>query len=273
MKYAGSMGLPIRFMRRFFRGLPESAYVTAVILLCFGVTYRLWNQLSTMLGPDPAANGKLMWEIVRNEWVPRIEELTNMRIRIRGEHNVDPSRRYVVVTNHTSTLDIFAVAKAVPWGMYVAKSEIVRDRYPVISHALLRCGQVVVDRNDTAQAIRAVNEGVRRLPQASPIFFAEGTRSPDGHIRPFKKGPFRTAIDNDLPVLPIVISGSHRALPKGTLIGLKRFSDVVVECLPPIETKTLGPAELGYLTDLVQSQVMQAYYSNPLNPRKPASLA
>ena len=272
MTYLGAIRFPVRVVWRFFTGLPESAHVTVVLVRSFWLTYRLWKGLSAKLGPDPALNGKLMWETARNAWVPRLEEFAGLRIRVRGAEHFDPGRRYLVVSNHTSTLDILAAAKAVPWGMFVVKSEIVKNRFPVIAKAVSRCGQVIIDRSDTARAVQAINDGIRAFPQASPVFFAEGTRSIDGHMSRFKKGAFRTAIGNDLPVLPIVVSGTHRALPKGTLLGLKRFSDVLVECLPPVETETLGPDQVEYLRGLVRSRMVEAYYSNPLNPPKPESL-
>lgn len=266
MRYIGAIRFPFRVLWRFFTGLPESAYVTVVVLRSFGLTYRLWGGLSRKIGTDRALNGKLMWETAQNEWVPQLEEFVGLHIRVQGAEHFDPSRRYVVVANHTSTLDTFAAAKAVPWGMFVVKSEIVKYHFPVIGQAVQRCGQVIVDRSDSAQAAQAINEGIRACPQASPVFFAEGTRSVDGHIGRFRKGAFRAAIENKLPILPIVISGTHRALPKGSLLGLKRFSGVVVECLPAIETEALGLSQLEDLRDSVRSRMVEAYYKSPLNP-------
>ena len=49
------------------------------------------------------------------------------------------------------------------------------------------------------------------------MVFAEGTRSPDGRLLPFKKGGFILAIQAGVPVVPVAILGGHELLPKGSL--------------------------------------------------------
>ena len=57
----------------------------------------------------------------------------------------------------------------------------------------------------------------RLAPGAGLLFFAEGSRSPDGRIGPFKKGAFYTALETGFQILPVTVNGSRRILPKGSL--------------------------------------------------------
>jgi 1-acyl-sn-glycerol-3-phosphate acyltransferase len=49
------------------------------------------------------------------------------------------------------------------------------------------------------------------------MFFAEGTRSPDGRLGEFKKGGFAVALENKFPILPVTVNGSRKVLPKGSV--------------------------------------------------------
>src|SRR2546422_378489 len=51
----------------------------------------------------------------------------------------------------------------------------------------------------------------------SVVVFAEGTRSPDGHLLPFKKGGFILAMKAGVPIVPVSIHGGYQVLPKGSL--------------------------------------------------------
>ena len=78
---------------------------------------------------------------------------------------------------------------------------------------------------------------------ASILFFPEGTRSPDGRLRPFKIGAFRTAVDEGLPVLPILLRGTEHLHRKGQLdLSLDTSREVEIEFLPLMRPP---PPELG----------------------------
>jgi 1-acyl-sn-glycerol-3-phosphate acyltransferase len=267
MWYIGAIRFPLRVFRRFVTDYPESAHVAKAVLKSFLHTYKVWRGLAPKLGSDFDHNGKLFWKTARSEWAPRIEECGQLKIVVIGSTDIDWDRRYVVAVNHASTLDTIAVVKAVPDGVFVAKSNVVRSRYPVIGTAVRKGGQLIIERGDTAQAIHAINEGMRKRPRASPIFFVEGTRSPDGRIAAFKKGAFRLAIDHGLAILPIVISGSHNALPKGTLMGLRRGSTIYVRCLEPIETRGMTGDDIPGLMEHTRNLRMDVYYGYSCNPR------
>ena len=72
-------------------------------------------------------------------------------------------------------------------------------------------------------------------PRASPVlFFPEGTRSRDGELGDFKIGAFDLAVEHGVPLIPVAVHGTGRALPKHGMI-LREHVDAHVEVLPPME--------------------------------------
>lgn len=126
-----------------------------------------------------------------------------------------PARTAIYVANHQSNFDVPLIFSEVPRHIrFVAKAELYR--IPVLGSAIRAIGNIKVDRRGSekdretmAQAVQSVRERV------SILFFAEGTRSEDGVLRPFKKGAFILALQAGVPIVPLAISGTRHILPKG----------------------------------------------------------
>ena len=87
-------------------------------------------------------------------------------------------------------------------------------------------------KREAAQAsVLAAGEALRS--GLNILVFPEGTRSKDGRLLTFKKGPFFLAMENGAPVVPVAVSGTERMMHKGSVAiapGVAR-----VQVLPPIE--------------------------------------
>ena len=178
------------------------------------------------------------------------------RLEVHGTENIEPGACYVIVVNHESTWDPPAVVAALPQLMirFVAKRQLMR--VPVLGHALRRTGNVAVVRTETLGDIRRIREAMdRRDPDVSILFFAEGTRSADGALRPFKKGAFTTALAYGLPILPVALAGTYAIMPKGTLRLEPRT--VVVEVGEAIATDTLKLEDRFSLRDQTHAALVQ----------------
>ena len=90
---------------------------------------------------------------------------------------------------------------------------------------------------------------VRRRPDVSVLFFAEGTRSRDGALHPFKMGAFATALAARLPILPVAIAGTYAIWPKG-ILRLRR-GPVVLAIGEPISVEGLAFDDRAALRDQV----------------------
>src|SRR4030065_544341 len=85
---------------------------------------------------------------------------------------------------------------------FLAKKELYK--IPLFGSTLRAVGMVETDRQAGAAAHEDINRQVARVITMgrSLLIYPEGTRSRDAELHDFKKGPFRIAIENGMPVLP-----------------------------------------------------------------------
>jgi 1-acyl-sn-glycerol-3-phosphate acyltransferase len=181
-----------------------------------------------------------------------------VRRHIEGVDNVDRSRSYVFVSNHLSNFDPPLHIAEVPVPIrFLAKKELFR--VPVLGRAMLSIGMIRTDRQAHASAHRAINEQVALAIERgrSLIIYPEGTRSRDGELHGFKKGAFRIAIDNQLPVLPITIAGGDRAWKPGSKLAHGGHIRMVFH--EPIETTGMTRDDIDALRNRVHALIGDTY--------------
>jgi len=201
------------------------ASVVALDTLLFGTL--------AILGCLVIPNGNaLIW--CARPWAAVILGVCATRVRVTGAARIPTGRAAVYVTNHQSLFDVLALVRALP-GQYriIAKKELFS--IPVFGWALALAGFIKIDRADRDKAFRSLEVAARRLQRGlSVVVFAEGTRSPDGRLLPFKKGGFVLAIQSGCPIVPISLSGSRAIMPRSSLDIRPGAIDVVFG--QPIET-------------------------------------
>jgi len=161
-----------------------------------------------------------------------------VRFTIEGLHNVDPTQRYVVVANHLSMFDIPMLFLTIPLhGRFLSKKEVFK--VPLVGRAMRTIGIIEIDRSSGQSSRQAINKGVQIAAERgySLIVFPEGTRSQDGNLLPFKKGAFRIAIDNGLPILPVVLEGTDRVSRPGSKLFFPGEASATI--LEPIVTSNM----------------------------------
>lgn len=137
-----------------------------------------------------------------------------IRVHVKGAENI-PKEVCVFVSNHASNLDPLVYFPAIPRRVSVLiKKEILR--IPILATGMRAIKFVPVDRANREAAAASVDEAVRYLHEGlSFAVFAEGTRSSDGRMRPFKKGAVLMAIQAGVPIVPVSIAGTQNLMRKG----------------------------------------------------------
>ena len=150
-------------------------------------------------------------------WTQLILKLAGVRVELFDADRVDWSQPSVVVANHQSWFDVFALAAHLPGRVrFVAKEELAG--IPFFGRAWRNCGHISIDRSDRKRAIESLDRAAERVREdaLAVTLFPEGTRSPDGRLYAFKKGAFIMAIKTRAPIVPVGISGSRDIMPKGS---------------------------------------------------------
>ncbi len=144
-----------------------------------------------------------------------------------------PAEACVVVANHASYLDGIILTAALPPNFaFVIKQEI--RKVPVGHFLLRRLGSQFVDRFDPRQGARDARRLINAANDGSALaFFPEGTFETEPGLLPFRRTAFTAAARASLPTVPVVINGSRRALPAGSV--WVRPGGIRVEILAPLD--------------------------------------
>jgi len=189
-------------------------------------------------------------------WAAWILWASNTPVQVEGLEHVDPGRPQIFASNHVSWYDVFALAVAIPKRYrFVAKKELAK--IPVFGTAWKTAGHIAVDRSDRAAAIRALDEAGRLLKQdnSSVVIFPEGTRSPTGELLPFKKGAFMLAIHSGVDIVPTVVVGTSRILPKGA--WRVRPGPIIVRFAEPIRVEQYDESTRDELIEKVRGAIQR----------------
>lgn len=150
---------------------------------------------------------------------PAVKFFTSLKVS--GiNHLSNLQRPFILIANHTSHLDTLALLTALPLAIRL------RLRVAAAADYFFNCGwksflmQIIINAFPFARQgdnkHNSFDTTVNLIRQGNSILlFPEGTRSPDGHLQPFKRGAGRLAISTGTPVVPAYIGGAYDVMPKG----------------------------------------------------------
>jgi 1-acyl-sn-glycerol-3-phosphate acyltransferase len=184
-------------------------------------------------------SGDASMDYVQRVWGKAMLWAPGAKLRVEGNEYCDPKRPTIYVSNHQSTLDIPTLFQALlPVHFRFVAKKIVKY-VPIMGWYLVLAGFVFIDRKNRRAALKSLDLAAQKIRNGTSIvMFPEGTRSPDGRILPFKKGPFALAMKAGVGICPVAIEGTGTVMPKNS--WNVQPGEVRVKIGPPID-----PAQFG----------------------------
>lgn len=178
------------------------------------------------------------------------------RQRVVGRENVDKSKKYVIVVNHNTVIDIPALYYIPLNFRWVSKREVYK--VPFFGQYLYLHGDICINRGRASEAMeQLLRDGKMWIARgASVAVFPEGTRSKDGEIHRFRPGAFTLAKEAGVEILPVVLDGTATLIRKNAMFDWR--NRIVIRVLRPVSVEEVRDTEIHELMDRVRERMVDA---------------
>ena len=177
-----------------------------------------------------------------------------VKVKVVGRERINKDQSYVFVANHQGAFDIWAIYGYLNHNFkWLMKKEL--ENIPLVGRACKAAGHVFVDDSKIHSIKETIEEAEKTLKDGmSVVIFPEGSRSWDGKMIPFKRGAFMLAAEFRLPVVPITIDGSFKAMARDTYNVTPTTINVTIH-------EPIFPGERGFNTRTLMAQCREAINS------------
>lgn len=162
----------------------------------------------------------------------KFSKIIGLQVEIRMPDSVKAMGPAVYIANHQNSYDLFTISGAVPKNtVSVGKKSL--KWIPFFGQMYWLTGNILIDRKNSSKAMNTIALTAEKIREKklSVWLFPEGTRSSGRGLLPFKTGAFRTAVQADVPIVPVCVSNLHG------VIKLNRWNNgkMIIEFQEPIE--------------------------------------
>jgi 1-acyl-sn-glycerol-3-phosphate acyltransferase len=210
-----------------------------------------------------------MIETLARTWARALVAAAGIDLRVENVERLDPDRRYILVANHYSYLDIPCLLAAIPQPIrFMAKASLFK--IPIFGWSLSRAGFIPIDRKNRRTAVKSFDLAVDRIRKGNTIvIFPEEGRSRQREMKPFQRGAFLLAIRSQKTIVPIAIDSTYDVWPVGSFWHIKP-GRVTLRVGTPIETAKLTVREKDRLLNEARDQIQGMLFPDAVTARWPA---
>lgn len=226
----------------------------------------LWTAFSGILGM------MLMLITWNGQWVhyvegryifcPPVLAIAGVKLKVTGLENIDRNRPCIYISNHVSHMDVVAIARAIPIGLfYIGKKEL--KHVPVLGQYMYLIGHIFIDRNNREKAMSSMRKAAEIIAKGKNVItFPEGTRSKDGKTAVFKRGTFIIAQEGQIDIMPIAVVNAENILPRDAFII--KPGTIEVRIGKRIRAEEFAGMNAEQTADFVRTKVIQLKDASPI---------
>ena len=221
-----------------------------VLILVWTIFCGIFGMLFA-LATNPTYSHRIMGYYI---FSPVILAIAMVRVKASGLNNIldEPA---IYAANHASQLDIPIMCTRVNRPMFfIAKIEL--KKVPILSQYIKVVGMILVDRKNRERAMASMRTAIQDIQGGKSIAaFPEGTRTKTGELLPFKKGVFTIAKEGRIPIVPIALIGSAKALASGSFF--LRPASVELRVLPALNSEEFFNMSIEEMANHTRSLIQQ----------------
>ena len=221
-----------------------------VLILVWTIFCGIFGMLFA-LATNPTYSHRIMGYYI---FSPVILAISMVRVKASGLNNIldEPA---IYAANHASQLDIPIMCTRVNRPMFfIAKIEL--KKIPILSQYIKVVVMILVDRKNRERAMASMRTAIQDIQGGKSIAaFPEGTRTKTGELLPFKKGIFTIAKEGRIPIVPIAIIGSAKALASGSFF--LRPANVELRVLPTLNSEEFFNMSIEEMANHTRSLIQQ----------------
>lgn len=197
---------------------------------------------------------------VRKLWADSVLKIGFIRVKTVVESEYDKNKTYIITPNHVSRLDIICLVAKLPLFLSFLAMEDFK-RVPLFGK-WFRSIDLSVNKRNPVQAAKSYLQSKKVIDSGrSLVMFPEATISKIvPQLSDFKDGPFRLAIEKQVPILPITYIGNHKLIPDQGVFEI-RPGKVIQYIHSPIETSGLRLEDVEFLKnkvkDIIQNKLQE----------------
>jgi len=208
--------------------------------------------LASIRSTSPRIDRVIRW------WARSIVRAAGVELRTEGLETLDRDKRYILVANHYSYLDIPCIFSTVQQPIrFMAKVSLFK--IPIFGWAIGRAGFIPIDRKNRRTAVKSFDLAAQRIRSGNTIvIFPEEGRSRERAMRPFQRGAFLLALKSEKTIVPVAIDGTYDVFPATRWHVTPGI--VTIRTGTPIETAGLTLRDKDRLLEESRAQIQEMLF-------------